>query len=242
MQGRTGIPSPVFCSWFIPLTTAIQPFLVCIIVASNSWAPHLWLFIRGLIPTKGPRWTHSWDRKIWRLSCSHLVGLGIRFYTTLDLYVLSWRSVWSFMEAQVPLLTSVDQRALPGPCVLNDDHSLPLFHRRLQSPFPSTEFCSSVWESLSQLRPKSWLRLPGFLTLSRAFVSTIRTHTAQRRNCWMWSPLQHQQWACCSAQSWMQQTFVKWMKEKLLHLLSHLRGQASGQAPSPPPSPFTPCH
>lgn len=40
----------------------------------------------------------------------------------------------------------------------------------------------------------------------------------------------------------MQQTFVKWMKEKLWHLLSHLRGQVSGQAPSPPPSLFTSCH
>lgn len=161
-------------------------------------AHHLWLFLRDLTPTEGPRWTHSWDRKIWRLSGSHLLGPGIRFYTTLDLYVLSW----SLMEAQVSLLTSVDQRALQGPCVLNDDHSLPLSRGGPQSPFSSTELCSSVWESLNQLLPKSLLRLPGFLNCP-GHLSLPSEHTLHSTgNLWTWSPLQHQQWACCLAQSW----------------------------------------
>lgn len=242
MQGRTRIPSPAFCSWFIPLTTAIQPFLVCIIVASNSWAPHLWLFIRGLTPTKGPRWTHSWDRKIWRLSYSHLVGLGIRFTQHLismcfpeELSDHSWKPKSPFWQ----VLTKEPCRVLVSLMMITvclysiEDFSL---HSPPQSSPP---LYGNPWVSCSLNHDwdcQGFWHCPGRLSLPSEHTLHSAGPAGRGHRC----SISNEHVARHRVE--LQQTFIKWMKEKLLHLLSHLRGQASSQAPSPPPSPFTPCH
>lgn len=72
-------------------------------------------------------------------------------------------------------------KALQGPCVLNDDHSLPLSHRGPRSPFPSTRallLCMGILESAA---PEIMTEIARVSEMSWAFVSTSRTHIAQHR-------------------------------------------------------------
>lgn len=71
-------------------------------------------------------------------------------------------AAWALPDPSLKSKSPFWQVRTTEPCVLVEDHTLPLFHRGPQSPFPSTGLCSSVWDSLNQLLLKSWLSLHGF--------------------------------------------------------------------------------